>query len=188
MLQHALIPFGVEHPCARFKVNLFAQGANLGVALGCIHHIDWAGLAARLFNGLAHAAQAIDIMVDVGDASFDRLQILIGQFDACQLGFEQGAMLDRRTAATVSKTLFRFEHIGEFFRVSPCAAIDHHIDVGTVSALRVGEDPQRRGFKIASMLRLMGKAMFADEIGVGWLVGHCRQIGRIRNHAGLQRQ
>ena len=189
VLEHALVPFRVEHPGPGLEIDLFAQRPDLGrPALRGIDDIDRCGRAARLFNRLAHAAEAIDIMVDVGNAELDRFQILVGQFDPGQFAFEQGALLRRLAAAAIGIALVGLEHIGQLVGITPRALVDHHVDIGAIGTLPVGKDAQACGFQVAVMLRLMRQAVLADEILFGGLVGHRRQIGGFGDHPRLQRQ
>jgi hypothetical protein len=127
-------------------------------------------------------------LVDVGDAELDRLQILVGEFDARERALQQGALLHGTAAAAVGEALPAFEHLGQFVWIGPGAAVHQLVDVGSVSSFRIGEDPQGGGVHVAVVRRHVGQAVLTNEIHVACLVGIARQPGGLGNHAGLERQ
>ena len=188
MVEHPFVPFRVEHAAAGFEINLFGERADLGVTLCGIDDVDGRGLALGARDGAADAAQRIDILVDSGDAKFDRVEVLIGEIDCGERGLQQVGLTDRRALHAISKAFFRFEHVRQFVGVGPVAAVDQLVDVGPVSTLGVRENAQRCCFQIAAVLGGVGQAVLANEVHVLWLVGLCCDQGSLGQHPGLQRQ
>ena len=86
MLQHAFMPFGVEHAGAGFQRHLFIQAAHHARPLGLVtdvHRRCHSGIAILLVLGLQHCpadtAQGVEIGVDAGDAQFHRIEVLVGE-------------------------------------------------------------------------------------------------------------
>ncbi len=90
VLQHALVPFRVEHTRAGFERDLLAQRANLALPARLVAKCRSARHARpRARRGAPHAAETVEVMVDAGDAEFDAIQILIGEIDGREHALQQ---------------------------------------------------------------------------------------------------
>ena len=89
MLQHALVPFGIEHARARLERDLLGQRAHLALAARLIADIDRNAVPVARLHGAADAAESVEVVVDGRDAELDRFEVLIGELDVGQHGLQQ---------------------------------------------------------------------------------------------------
>jgi hypothetical protein len=80
VLEHALVPFRVEHAGAGLQRDLLAEGADLAFAAGLVADVDRHLLRRRgALHGAADAAEGVEVVVDGGDAELDGVEVLIGE-------------------------------------------------------------------------------------------------------------
>ena len=86
---------------------------------GLVANIDRGFLpAARAFDGAGDAAQRIEVMVNGGDAQFDRFKVLIGQINVFQRLLQQGRVLDRLAVQPIGKGFARLVGVGQFILIA----------------------------------------------------------------------
>jgi hypothetical protein len=80
------------------------------------------------------------------------------------------------------------ERLGQFVFIVPGAGIDQLVDIRTVDAFGIREDPHCSRFKVAAHFLGMGKRMGTHEILLDRFISHGSLVGSFGKHLGLQRQ
>ena len=188
VLQHALVPFGVQHAGAAFECHLVGQCANDTGPTRLVTDIDRYGLTTLLFGCTADAAERVEVVVNGCDSEFDALEVLVGQVDAREHRGHELGLLRHLAMPAVGEALALGEHVAQLILGFPSTAIDQHVDVGAIGAIGVGEDPECGSFEVAVVGCHVGESMLPDEVhAFGLGSARCQPAG-LGQHTCLQWQ
>ena len=88
------------------------------LAAGLVADIDRRVRAFGALDRAADAAERVEIIIDGGDAEFDRFEVLVGEIDVGEHVLQQLRLLHRRARAAVGEALAPRVGLGDFVFVS----------------------------------------------------------------------
>ena len=189
VLEHGLVPLGVEHAGAGFQGHLLRERANHAGPGGLVANVNlWVASPFGLAYGAAHTTQGVEVGVHRGHTHLEGLEVLIGEIDMGKGRLQHRGLAAWPAIAAIGKALAACIAVGEFVFVLPAALLNEVIHIGAIGPIGIAKDTQAGGFHIDPALGHVGQGMLANEVLIAGLVGLRSQEGGLGEHANLQWQ